>query len=92
MDQTAAALRRIYGSSDPEYAAAWRNWSRYMISGFPVIGDFVKQLDNWNYINDYMANRGLSWSDVKYPSRISGSGGFGSTLNYVSSNIERLYR
>lgn len=92
MDQTAAALRRIYGSSDPEYAASWRNWAKYVASGFPVIGGVIRQLDNWNYINDYMTNRGLSWSDVKYPSRISGSGSFGSTLNFVSSNIGRLYK
>lgn len=89
---TREALSAIYGTSDPEVSAYWRNLAAYVGSSLPFIGDIVRQLDNWNYINDYMTNRGLSWSDVKYPSRIPGSGSFGSGLNYVSSNIEDLYK
>ena len=43
------------------------------------------------YMEDYIENRGLSWSDIKYPTRTQGMQGVGSVLNYVSRNIERLY-
>lgn len=92
VDQTAKALRSIYGTSDPEVSAYWRNWAGYIGSGLPVIGDFIRSRDNWNYINDYMSNRGLSWSDVRYPSRVVGASTSGYGLSFVSSNIEKLYK
>lgn len=92
MDQTASALRAIYGSSDPEVSAYWRNWAGYIGSSLPVIGGFLRSRDNWNYINDYMRNRALSWADVKYPSRVDGSSTAAYGLNFVSSNIEDLYK
>lgn len=87
-DPTAKALRSIFG---PDADAALRNQARYFASGLPGIGPIVKAQDNWNYINDYMSNRGLSWDDVKYASRL-GNSGSGGILSFVSSNIERLYR
>lgn len=68
------------------------NRLRYFLTGVPFIGDVLRTQDDYNYVNDYMKNRGLSWSDVRYPSHLSGASGFGHTLNYVSSNIERLYK
>lgn len=50
--------------------------------------------DKENSMKDYMKNRGLTWSDVKYPSQHStgvGASAVGA-LNYVSSNIYKLYR
>lgn len=91
VDQTAKALRSIYGTENPEVASYWRNWAGYVGSSLPVIGGFLRSRDNWNYINDYMRNRGLSWSDVKYPSRVDGASTSGYGLNFVSSNIEKLY-
>lgn len=91
VDQTAKALRSIFGSSDPEIAAYWRNWAGYIGSNLPFIGDIIGSSDNWNYINDYMRNRGFGWSDVKYPSRVVGAATAGYGLNFVSSNIEKLY-
>lgn len=92
VDQTAKALRSIYGTENPEVASYWRNWAGYIGSSLPVIGGFLRSRDNWNYINDYMSNRGLSWSDVKYPSRVAGASTSGYGLNFVSSNIENLYK
>ena len=58
VDQTAKALRSIYGTENPEVASYWRNWAGYVGSSLPVIGGFLRSRDNWNYINDYMRNRG----------------------------------
>jgi hypothetical protein len=68
---------------------------RYMakttIAGIPIIGDIYRSYDNMRYMEDYINNRGLSWDDIKYPTRTQGMQGFGSTLNYLSKNIYRLY-
>lgn len=89
---TPEALSKVFGTSDAKVSAYWRNWARYIGSSMPVIGGFIRSQDNWNYINDYMSNRGLSWSDVKYPSRVVGASTSGYGLNFVSSNIENLYK
>ena len=91
VDQTAKALSKVFGTSDAEVSAYWRNWAGYIGSSLPFIGDAIRSRDNWNYINDYMRNRGLGWSDVKYPSRVVGASTSGYGLNFVSSNIESLY-
>lgn len=87
-DPTAKALRQVFGGEgDP----ALRNQARYFASGLPGIGPIIQAQDNWRYINDYMENRGLSWSDVRYASRL-GNSGVGGIMSFVSSNIERLYK
>lgn len=89
---TMDALSAIFGNADSDVAAYWRNWAGYIGSSMPILGDFIRSRDNWNYINDYLDNRGLSWSDVKYPSRVVGASTSGYGLNFVSSNIENLYK
>ena len=89
---TPEALRKVFGTSDAEVSAYWRNWAGYIGSSMPFIGGFIRSRDNWNYINDYMSNRGLTWADVKYPSRVEGASTSGYGLNFVSSNIENLYK
>lgn len=89
---TLDALSSVFGTSDAEIKAYWKNWAGYIGSSLPVVGDVIRSRDNWNYINDYMSNRGLSWSDVKYPSRVLGASTSGYGLNFVSSNIENLYK
>lgn len=89
---TREGLAAIWGDADPEVKAYWDNWASYIASGLPIIGNFVRSRDNWNYINDYMRNRNLTWSDVKYPSRVDGASTAGFGLNFVSSNIEDLYK
>lgn len=53
-------------------------------------------LDSSNWLNDYMKNTGLDYSDIKYPSRVSGGSGYANVvtrgMNFVSDNIRRLYR
>lgn len=87
-DPTAKALRSIFGSGAD---SAIRNQARYIASDLPGIGPIIQAQDNWNYINDYMENRGLSWADVKYVSRL-GRSRSGGIVSFVSSNIGRLYR
>lgn len=67
------------------------NKSVYLASNIPVIGDVLKAVDTMRYYDDYMGNRGLTWADVEYPTRLD-SAGFRGLTNFVSSNIEKLYR
>lgn len=82
------AYEEMLGLDDDQ--AAFLDW---FASNVPIFGDFVKMRDNFNYIMDYMKNYGLDWSDMRYPSKVTGSGSspFGS-LNFVSSNLKKLYR
>lgn len=81
------SLMDIYDNLDGKY--------RYMlqttVAGLPIIGDIYRSYDNMRYMEDYINNRGLSWDDIKYPTRTQGMQGFGSALNYLSKNIYRLY-
>lgn len=93
---TPKALSQIFGGADRSdwNEENWRTW--YQIGAFassiPVVGDFIRYQDNMRYMDDYLSNRGLSYRDVRYPSRtVAGLFGKG-TLNFVSSNIKRLYR
>ena len=81
------SLMSIYDNMDGKY--------RYMlqttVAGIPIIGDIYRSYDNMRYMEDYMTNRGISWDDIKYPTRTQGMQGVGATLNYLSKNIYRLY-
>ena len=74
-----------------DYLAGLVNRSVYLGSNIPVIGDVFRAVDTMRYYDDYFANTGLSWSDVRYPTRLSSSG-FSGLTNFVSKNIERLYK
>lgn len=65
---------------------------QYLFSTLPGYGDWVRAADAINYWSDYFKNTGLDWSDMRYPTRNSGSGSGMGVLNFVSSNITRLYR
>lgn len=93
------ALYALYGGGKPSYELSERNAmmqyrARAYLAGFPVIGGILKSRGNWNYMYDYMTNRGLSWTDIKYPTRtVAGVDNSASAmLNFVSSNIEKLYK
>ena len=66
------------------------NLSKYLLGDFPFIGSIARSIDNWNYINDYLKNTGLTWDDIRYPTRVGSLGAYGA-VSYVSSNIEKLY-
>lgn len=87
-DDVITGIMDLYDNMDAKY--------RYMvqttIAGIPIIGDLYRSYDNMRYMDDYLTNRGLSWDDIKYPTRTQGMQGVGSALNYVSKNILRLYK
>ncbi len=64
-----------------------------MVSDIPVIGDVLQWQQSNEKMQDYLDNRGLEWSDVKYPA-LQGLG-VGSVVrsanSFVSKNIEKLY-
>lgn len=64
----------------------------YMFSHLPGYGDWLRARDNFNWMSDYLKNTGQDWSDILYPSKVSGSGGGSDMINFTSRNIERLYK
>lgn len=86
-DPTAKALSQVFGGDDDP---ALRNQFMYFLSGIPIVGDIAKSYDNWSYLNDYMENRGITWDQIKYPTRIGSS--YSAVPAFVSSNIAKLYR
>lgn len=66
---------------------------KWWFSGVPVIGDAMRMLDSNRKMEDYLRNRNMSWSDMMYvPGASYSPSGMGSVLNFVSSNLGRLYR
>lgn len=64
-----------------------------MVSDVPVIGDVLRWQQKNEQMQDYLDNRGVDWSDMKYPA-LQGLG-VGSVVrsanSFVSKNIEKLY-
>lgn len=74
---------------DPETAYLLDDFAR----GLPVLGAWLRANDNREYYADYLRNRGMSWNDIKYHKASLGYGGASvSTMNFVSKNIDKLYR
>lgn len=73
-------------------------WKQLMfaISGLPVVGDIAVMADSFRSFNDYMSNTGLTWADIVYPAltgrKFGTSHSAYGALNFVSSNIGKLYR
>lgn len=70
--------------------------TKYMLytaaSALPIIGPIIQAYDNMKYMDDYTRNRGIGYEDILYPSHTRGAQGLGSAVNFVSSNINRLYQ
>ena len=70
--------------------------SKYIVDttlgGLPFVGGVFRSMDNVRYMDDYLRNRGMSYSDILYPNRTAGAQGLGASMNFVSKNIVRLYR
>ena len=67
---------------------------RYHGASIPFVGDALKLYDSDRRMSDYLSNRGLEWSDMLYPSLVSGSGaGYGITnkVEKSLSAIAKLY-
>lgn len=85
----AVKTRDLYGSSSVTNDE-W-NFTRYMLADVGAFGFYpFKMWDEYQFMSDYLKNRGLSWSDMKYPALAKNSG-VGAKLS-VSKNIEKLYR
>lgn len=72
-----------------------RYYMDVVMGGMPVVGGFFRAYDDLHYMDDYLMNRGLSYGDIRYPSRTAGASlgsAVGGGLSFVSKNIERLYR
>lgn len=75
-------------------------YARWQMSRLPVVGDFMRAMDQQKYYNDYLRNTGMSWKDVKYPALLGGQNAVGAGVNSaytlagmaVSRNLMRLYR
>lgn len=75
-------------------------YGRWQMSRLPVVGDFMRAMDQQKYYNDYFRNTGLSWNDVKYPALLGGQNAFGAGTSsgyaiaggMISRNLMRLYR
>ena len=78
-----------------------KNESQFRVQAFlygfdptGIYRGFLTSRDSSAYWNDYFANTGLTWSDIKYPTRMYGFGDSGyaarSALR-VSENIAKLY-
>lgn len=66
------------------------NALRYLVGDVGIFGiKPFKMYDEYNYMSDYLKNRGLSWSDMKYPSLAPKSG---SGLHVSVHALERLYK
>lgn len=59
------------------------------IYAIPGIGDLARLRDDLQYMDDYLRNTDLSYDDILYRSKHALN--VGSTLNFVSSNVHKLY-
>lgn len=68
------------------------NQFRYLFGGLDIFGIKPFEIyDSFSYMNDYMKNRGLSWSDMKYPTLAKYSGYGSSAINADFDVIDSLY-
>lgn len=89
--------RGQWGTNDdyPAWNKANSNLMAFYLADVPVLGPMLQKADQRRMLDDYMRNRGLTWSDVKYPTQVLGAGAWSSTfgaVSFVSRNIMRLYR
>ncbi len=70
------------------------NRAQSMLSDVPVIGDVLQWQQKNEQMQDYLDNRGLDWSDMKYPALQGlGAGRMVRSVNsFVSKNIDSLYK
>lgn len=91
-------LASLLGISVPELTAKQQFKVDSLIAGLPIVGDFAYADESMRYLEDYLSNRNMDWSDILYPYRTARSLGTSSAgtgvsrgVNFVSSNIRRLY-
>ena len=85
-------LEALYGHVYGHLSDRSRYYLDSFARGIPGVGSALVAQDNLRYMDDYLRNRGMSYSDIRYVSRTSGAQSLGSSVNYVSKNVEKLYR
>lgn len=62
-------------------------------ASLPFVGDFLKASDNKRAMSDYMANRGIDYGAIRYPTATIGArdNTLSSTLT-LSKNVLDLYK
>lgn len=64
----------------------------YIGHKIPFVSDVLEARDSWNFMNDYLSNRGMNWSQVKYGGHNPTAGvGTSTAFWYLSQNIHDLY-
>lgn len=71
-------------------------WAKATLASLiPPLGDYMKLADAQREMDEALNLYGMGYDDIKYATKTLGfrSSGFaGSTLNFVSSNVRRLYK
>lgn len=67
-----------------------------ILHNIPVFGDYMDYLLDSRADKEYLSRYGMDYSDIHDPRKLrstgSGSRLVGSSLNFVSKNVSRLYR
>lgn len=78
---------------NPVVVPEWRrNEIAFHMANWPYVGDVIRMADNIRSGYEYLDRYGMSWSDVKYPSRLPGAGSLSSGVLSVSRSVNDLYR
>lgn len=84
-----------YAFNTPDSEASYRFQSfLYGADSTGVYRGYITSRDSSAYMRDYIDNRHISWSDIRYPSRTYGFGSDGSGFNRalgLSANVLKLY-
>lgn len=79
--------------SNPVVVPEWRGKEiAFHLSNWPYIGDAIRMYDNIRSGYEYLDLHKMTWSDVKYPSRLPGAGSLSSGVLSVSRSVNDLYR
>lgn len=67
-----------------------------VLHNIPVISNYMDYLLDYRADQEYLDRYGMDWTDVHDPRKLSsvssGSSLVGASLQFVSKNVERLYR
>lgn len=81
------------------YGTEWneRKVNQYLLlKNIPLTSWAIDYAEGKKQMQEYMSRYGLSYGDIHHMSKMPGVGsmssGIGHSLNYVSTNLKRLYR
>lgn len=81
----------LYGEYDEEKLTQFE-----LLHNIPVLGDYMDYKLDLRADKEYMARYQLDYQDIHDPRKLkqvsSGSRMYGSAMNYVSKNVDKLYK